>query len=432
MRLPNRVLNRVWRWLPLRAGEAGPAAWSFVYFFCVLGGYYVVRPVRDTMGVTGGVDQLQWLFTATFVVMCLAVPLYGWLASRVPRRTLIPVAYGFFIANLLGFSLLMHHEAAPVAVARTFYVWVSVFNLFVVSVFWTFMADIYNSEQARRLFGFIAAGGSVGAIAGPLVTNRLAEALGTANLLLVSAGMLGVALVSVVQLRRWAVARAAAPEEAAIGGRALDGLRQLARSRYLTAIGGFIVLYTVTSTFLYFQQAHIVEAAFDTEASRTEAFALIDLATNTLTVGLQLVAAHHLIRYLGLGWALASLPLIVAAGFVALGLMPVFAVLMVFQVVRRAGNYGLTRPARESLFTTVNRGERYKAKNVIDTVVYRGGDAVAGWLYTGLGAVGLGLAGTAAVAVPVALAWAGVGYWLGRAGERRNSSGTGLSREAAA
>jgi AAA family ATP:ADP antiporter len=408
-------------WLPCRDGEWAPALWSFGYFFCVLGGYYVVRPVRDTMGITGGVDKLQWLFTATFVVMALAVPLYGWLVSKVARRTLIPIAYGFFIMNLSVFALLLRQDVAEVWVARVFYVWVSVFNLFVVSVFWTFMADIYHTEQARRLFGFIAAGGSAGAIAGPLVTNRLAEAVGMANLLVVSAVMLGAALVAVIRLRGWTASRpaSAADDETVIGGRALDGVRQLLSSRYLTGIGVFIVLYTLTSTFLYFQQASIVATAFSDDAARTEAFSLMDLATNTLTVALQLLATHRLVRYLGLPAALACVPLIVAGGFVALGLMPVFAVLLVFQVLRRAGNYGLTRPARETLFTTVSRSERYKAKNVIDTLVYRGGDAVAGWIYTGLGVLGLGLTGTAAVAVPVALGWAGFGYWLGRAGARR-------------
>ena len=408
-------------WLPCREGELAPALWSFVYFFFVLGAYYVVRPVRDTMGITGGVDQLQWLFTATFLAMTGAVPLYGWLASRVPRRTLIPVAYGFFILNLLIFSILLRQGVAEVWVARVFYVWVSVFNLFVVSVFWTFMADIYSTAQARRLFGFIAAGGSAGAIAGPLVTNRFAEAIGMANLLIVSSLMLGFALIAVLRLRTWAASGTAPADNdrIALGGHALDGVRQLLSSRYLTAIGAFIVLYTLTSTFLYFQQASIVATTFNDDAARTEAFSLIDLATNALTVGLQLLATHQLIRYLGLPVALAGVPLIVAVGFVALGLMPVFAVLLVFQVLRRAGNYGLTRPARETLFTTVSRGERYKAKNVIDTLVYRGGDAVAGWIYAGLGVLGLGITGTAAVAVPVALGWAGFGYWLGRVGTRR-------------
>lgn len=402
------------QWLPVRAGEGAAVAWSFIYFFCLLGGYYVIRPVRDTMGVTGGVDQLQWLFTGTFIAMCVAVPIYGWLAARFARAVLLPVIYLFFIACLLGFYFAFETGVAEVLFARSFFIWTSVFNLFVVSVFWTFMADIYSRPQAQRLFGFIAAGGSTGAIAGPGITTLLADPLGTNRLLLISAALLTMALLAITRLRYHARRNQPEASGAALGGRPLDGLRHLLRSRYMAGIGAFIVLYTLIATFLYFQQAHIVEDAFASEDERTSAFALIDLLTNTLTLALQFFATHHFVRRLGLDRALALVPLLVAAGFVVLAWMPAFTVLMTFQVIRRAGNYALTRPGREMLFTVLEREDKYKTKNVIDTLVYRGGDAASGWLFSGLKTAGLGLSGTAVIAAAVSLIWMTLGFWLGR------------------
>jgi AAA family ATP:ADP antiporter len=402
------------RWLPLRDGEAVPVAWSFLYFFCLLGGYYILRPVRDTMGVTGGVDQLQWLFTGTFLAMCAAVPVYGWLAGRFRRALLLPLVYLFFIACLLGFYLAFLAGVAEVIAARAFFIWTSVFNLFVVSVFWSFMADIYSRGQAHRLFGFIAAGGSAGAISGPALTAVLAQPLGTTHLLPLSAALLGVALIAILQLRRHAVHTETGGHEEPLGGRALDGLRHLLSSRYLAAIGVFIVLYTLVSTFLYFQQATIVRDTFSDDASRTSAFAMIDLITNSLTLALQFFATHQLVRHLGLARALALVPLLVAAGFMLLAWHPAFTVLMSFQVIRRAGNYAITRPGREMLFTVLSREDKYKSKNVVDTLVYRGGDAASAWLYSGLGALGLGLSGTALAGAAVALVWMSLGFWLGR------------------
>lgn len=402
------------RLLPVRPGEGALVSWSFIYFFCLLGGYYVIRPVRDTMGVTGGVDQLQWLFTGTFIAMCVAVPIYGWLAGRYARAVLLPVVYLFFIGCLAAFYLLFRTGMTEVILARVFFIWTSVFNLFVVSVFWSFMADIYSRPQAHRLFGFIAAGGSTGAIGGPLLTALLAEPLGTTNLLLVSITLLCLALLAITRLREHARSRNPAAEPEALGGRPLDGLRHLFKSRYLAAVSAFIVLYTLVSTFLYFQQARIVEEAFSGDAGRTSAFATIDLVTNSLTLGLQFFATHRLIHHLGLGRALALVPLLVCFGFLTLAWLPVFSVLMTFQVIRRAGNYALTRPGREMLFTVLSREDKYKSKNVIDTLVYRGGDAVSAWVFSGLTALGLGLSGTALAGAGVALVWMALGGWLGR------------------
>ena len=414
-----REMPLLQRLVPYRPGELRGLCWSFLYFFSLLCGYYVLRPVRDEMGIQGGVENLQWVFTGTFIVMLAAVPLYGWAVARLPRRRLLPAVYLFFIANLLVFYLLLRSGLAPAASARAFFIWVSVFNLFVVSVFWSFMADLYSNAQARRLFGFIAAGGSAGAVTGPALTTALAPLLGPANLLLVSAGFLSVAMLSIGRLLAWSATRPGNGAQAAAaargtGGSLWAGLRQLLVSRYLLGICLYILLYTTLSTFLYFEQAHIVKAAFDDPGERTRLFAAIDLAVNVLTIVVQLFFTARVLRWFGVGGALAFVPLGVAAGLLALGAFPGLVALVSVQILRRAGSYSISRPARELLFTVVGREERYKAKNVIDTLVYRGGDAASAWLYTGLASLGLGLGAIAFIGVPLALLWAYNGTLLGR------------------
>lgn len=409
-----RICRRLSGLLKLEQGEWRPVAWSFLYFFCLLGGYYVLRPVRDEMGIQAGLENLPWLFTATFVAMLLAVPVYGWAATRFPRRVLLPVVYGFFIVNLLIFYFAFTSGASVSVVARIFFVWLSVFNLFVVSVFWSFMVDIYSREQSRRLFGVIAVGGTVGAIAGPAFTAQAAAVVGVFNLLLVSIAMLSVALLSIARLRRWA--RDASPEQAdvaALAGHWWDGFARVLQSRYLLGVSGYILLYTTVATFLYFIQAHIVEDAFTDSAQRTRVFALIDLATNSLTVILQLFFTSRIVARWGIAVLLGIVPVVTAVGFLALGWAPVLAAIASIQVLRRAGNYALARPGREMLYGVLPRIDKYKSKNFIDTVVYRGGDAVSGWIYAAMGALGLGLGGIAWAAVPIALVWLLVGVFLG-------------------
>lgn len=402
----SRVIPRV---LQLEPAERHPVTLSASYFFCLLSGYYLLRPVRDELAIQAGLDQLQWLFSATFLAMLAAVPLFGWASSRWPRQRLVPAVYLVFIACLLGFYVWL--ETGTPWAARAFYVWVSVYNLFVVSVFWSLMTDLYNQRQGKRLFGLIAAGGSLGAIAGPGLAATLAQTLGTLPLLLASALLLGGATALAWWLAR--TLSSGQPAEALHGG-IWDGARELLGQRRLQGIALFIWLYTTLATFLYFQQAQIVASAFDDPADRTTTFALVDLAVNTLTLLLQVLITGRLLQGIGIGRALALVPGLLAAGFAALAISPVLAVLAVVQIVRRAGNYGLTRPAREVLFTGVDRSARYKAKNFIDTVVYRGGDALAGWLFTGLKSLGLGTAGVALLSVPLALAWAALGLWLGK------------------
>ncbi|KPV39084.1 MFS transporter [Thiohalorhabdus denitrificans] len=422
------------RWVGVREGEVWALVWAFLYFFSLLAAYYVVRPLRDEMGIEGGVENLPWMFTATFLAMLAAVPLYGAASSRFPRRRLVPGVYLFFLANLLAFYAAFRIAEDPAWVARVFFVWVSVFNLFVVSVFWTFMDDLFTNEQGRRLFGAVAAGGSAGAVAGPALTTGLVQVLGTHELVLVSAALLAFTLLCISRLlaqasRLRAEGKAEEAGEGAgqeevergLGGGAWAGVRLLARSPYLLGVAGYILLYTATSTFLYFLQAHIVEDNLADPDARTTLFAAMDLAVNLLTVGTQLFVTGRVLARLGVGVGLALLPGVVAAGFAVLAFAPVLGVLVVFQVLRRASNYALARPAREVLFTVVGREARYKAKNVIDTVAYRGGDAATGWAFAGLTGLGLGLAGVAAVAVPLALVWLGLGLALGRRQEALRS-----------
>ncbi|MFW6067324.1 MAG: NTP/NDP exchange transporter [Myxococcota bacterium] len=410
-------MSFLFRLLRIRPGELPGLIGGFLYFFCLMCSYYVLRPVRDEMGVRSGVENLQWLFTGTFVAMLLAVPAFAVLAARFPRNRLIPVVYGAFIACILGFWVWLRSDVALEWAARTFFVWLSVFNLFVVSVFWSFMADLFDEEQAGRLFGAIAAGGSLGAIVGPALTGLLAQRMDPSGLLPLAAGVLALALPCMWGLDRWSHrrrdGRGSRGTERPLGGNVLEGVGAVMRSRYLLGICGFIWLYTTVATFLYFIQADIVERTFADTGDRTSAFAAMDFGTNVLTVGAQLLVTARLVQHLGLGRALALVPVLVAGGFLVLAATPVFVVLATFQVVRRAGNYAVARPGREMLFTVLPRMQKYKSKNFIDTVVYRGGDAVAGWVYAGLASLGLGVAGVSIAAVPLALAWAVLGHRLG-------------------
>jgi AAA family ATP:ADP antiporter len=417
------------RLVQVRREEIAAMLWSFSYFFCLLCSYYVLRPVRDEMGIQGGVGNLQWLFTGTFLVMVAAVPLFGWASSRFPRRKLLPMVYLFFIANLLLFHALLKSGIAPARAAQAFFIWVSVFNLFVVSVFWSFMADLFRNEQARRLYGFISAGGSTGALAGPIITATLAPVIGPANLLPLSAAMLFAAVLCIYRLAAWSDRNPAAHPSSmgesgdAVGGGIFGGVTLALKSPYLLGICVYVVLGTLLGTFLYFHQANIVAVDVPSSGERTALFAKIDFAVNVLTVICQLFVVGRLIGRFGVGCALTLLPIAAVAGFFAIGLMPTLTVLVMFQVIRRAGEYAIARPAREILFTVLNREEKYKSKNFIDTVVFRGGDAASGWLFEGLRMIGLGFAGIAFVGVPVALLWAGTGWWLGRNQEElRNRS----------
>jgi ATP:ADP antiporter, AAA family len=413
----HRLLKRM---IDVRPAELSALGWSWLYIFFVLSSYYILRPIRDEMGVDGGVENLQWLFSGTLVGMILVNPPFAALVAKLPRARFISIAYRFFIANLLLFVVLLKLATAEqnIWLGRIFFIWTSVFNLFVVSVFWALMVDVFNSEQGKRLFGFIAAGATLGGIVGSSITAALAQQIPAIYLLLGSAVLLELAVLSVRRLSRIAGAlherRASLADEAPIGGSALSGLSHALKSPYLVNVSAYILLYAITSTFLYFQQAEIARDSFADRGARTAFFARIDLWVNMLTLGAQLFVTGRVLRTIGVALTLAILPALSILGFGTLALTPTILVLVIYQVLRRAGNFAFARPTREVLFTVVPREDKYKAKSFIDTVVYRAGDQVGAWSYALLGAVGLGMTGIALAAVPISLVWLFNSLWLGR------------------
>lgn len=422
----------------VQRGEWLPVLLASVFFFCVLTALMVLRPAREALGMQRGIESVRWLFMATALVTLVAVPAFGWLVSRFRRMVFITATYALFALSLLGFHLVM--VLAPTAIGITsgqvFYVWFSVFNLFSTMVFWALMADRFTLDQGKRLFALIAVGGTLGAVFGPWLAWQLAEPLGTPALLLVAIGFLLLAIVAA-----WAVAHvqpriapaagatgadgarptgapADRPDGAVIGGSAWAGFRAVARSPYLMGIAGYVVLMTLMATLLYFTRLQMVAALGDDVDLRTTIFARIDLITQVATLVLQAVIAGHLMRRLGVAFTLALLPLTVALGFIGLAIVGSLAALIAFEAVFRALQRAITRPARETLYTVTSRSDKYKSKAFIDTFVYRGGDVLGAQLEGLLVRLGLGLAALAAVAVPLALAWAILGLWLGRTQQR--------------
>ncbi|MFJ5481716.1 NTP/NDP exchange transporter [Pectobacterium actinidiae] len=408
----------------VRPQEARAVFWSMLYVVSLFLAYYVLRPIRDEMGVSSGVDNLPWLFTGTLIAMLVVSPLFAVAVRKLPRNQFIALTYHFFAANLVVFTLLLQFADAhwQVWIGRAFFIWVSVFNLFVVSVFWSFIVDIFDSEQGKRLFGILTAGATIGGILGSALTALLVENVGRTWLIGVAVIFLEFAIVASHRLS-FAAATIEQPgrhqdADKPVGGGIFAGFLHTLRSPYLAGIALFILLYSITSTFLYFQQASIVQASFPDRAARTAFFANIDMLVNSITLFLQLFLTGRLIARLGIVTTLCILPLISVAGFVALAASPSALVLVVVQVARRAANFAIARPAREILFTSSDREDRYKAKNFIDTVVYRGGDQVASWSYAGLLGVGLALGQMAIVAIPLSVAWFVLSLWLGRTHQR--------------
>ena len=411
-----RLLKRI---INVRPVEMRAVGWSWLYISAVLSSYYILRPIRDEMGVAGGVENLPWLFTGTLLGMVAVNPPFAALVAKLPRIRFVALSYRFFGINLLLFILLLHGAAGEqnIWIGRVFFIWTSVFNLFVVSVFWAVIVDVFDTEQGKRLFGFIAAGATLGGIVGSSLTAVLAKDVPATYLLLLSALLLELAVFSARRLSRLSDGLHRRPEargnEPPIGGSILAGVSHAFKSPYLANIGVYILLFTITSTFLYFQQAEIARANFADRGARTAFFATVDLGVNVLTLGTQLFLTARVLRAIGIGFTLAILPALSVIGFSGLALAPTMAVLVSYQVLRRAGNFAFARPTRELLFTVVSREDRYKAKSFIDTVVYRTGDQVGAWSYAGLGLVGLGMSGIAVVAVPVSAAWLIVSLWLG-------------------
>src|SRR5947207_739147 len=413
-----RVLNKI---VDVRADELRALWLGFLFFFVVLAGYYVIRPVRDNIGAQQ-FENLWWMFTVVLVAMIVANALFSMIVARMSRRRFIPIAYRFFILNLVIFFVLMQFmpPGKQPWVDGCFFVWVSVFNLFATAVFWGFMTDIFTNEQGKRLFGFIAVGGSLGGMLGPLITASLVHRVSTGVLLLICAGMLEIAAQSIrffpAESRRHDSRSAgdAAAAEKPIGGKFWDGVTHICKSPYLFGLFLFILLYTLTSTWAYFQQADLTRVGIVDKAARTAFFAKLDLSVNTLTLFLQIFLTGRLMKFLGVTVTLLCMPVLSLFGFAAMGFAPVLSVLAAFQIARRASTFAFMRPAREVLFTVLRREDKYKAKSFIDTFGYRCGDQFGAWSYSGMQAVGLSFSTISYIALPVVAAWCALGVWLGR------------------
>lgn len=396
------------------------ALWlGFAFFFVVLAGYYVIRPIRDNIGATQ-FENLWWMFTVVLVTMIFANALFSAIVSRMSRRRFIPIAYRFFILNLIIFFVLMQYmpPGKQPWVDGCFFVWVSVFNLFATAVFWGFMTDLFTNEQGKRLFGFIAVGGSLGGILGPIITTSLVHYVSTGVLLLICAAMLEVAAQSVrffpAEFRGEHSKTSDETAEQPIGGKFWDGLTNICKSPYLFGLFLFIFLYTSTSTWTYFQQAELTKTGFVDKAARTAFFAKLDLSVNTLTLFLQIFVTGRLMKFLGVTVTLLFMPVLSLFGFGAMGWAPVLSVLAAFQIARRASTFAFMRPAREVLFTILRREDKYKAKSFIDTFGYRCGDQFGAWSYQGMHALGLTFSAISYIGIPVVAGWCALGVWLGR------------------
>jgi AAA family ATP:ADP antiporter len=381
----------------------------FLTFFSVLCGYFVLRPVRDEIGVRAGVEQLPWLFTATFAATLLLVPLFGWIVARVQRRAIAAATYAL-CATLLLLTYGGLQSASIVAWGVGLFIGISVLNLFIISVFWSLMADSYEEGEARRMYGIIAVGGTAGAIAGPALTALLAPRIGPINLLPISAAFLAVAAVLSLLIPR----RRDAPPRQKIGGNVIAGVKLALRSPSLRRIALIIICYTTVSTILYFEQADIVKEAISDSGQRTRYFALLDLVNNIATVTMQALITSRVLTRLGLKVALTAAPALIGTGLAVLAVFPRLALVAILQVIHRVGEHAFTRPGREVVFTTVTPEERFKAKNFIDTFVYRGNDALVAWLVGALHTAGAGIGIIATMGIAVTLGWAANGYTLGK------------------
>ncbi len=402
------------RAVDIAPAEVAAAVGSFATFALVLGGYYLIRPVRENISAEATADQRQVWFLLVFAVMLAAVPLFGWIVAHVPRRAVLPAVYGLFVAGMIGFWLALAGEHTGVgALGGAFFVFASVFNLFVVSLFWILMSDIYDSGQAKRLYGFIAAGGTTGAVLGPLAANALAPVVGARNLLLIAAGVFLIAAALSVWLRAKAPAAARNGTETVIGIDApptlrtlLSGAERVWSDSYLLRIAVYILIANLLSTFFYLEQARLAGETIGDATERVQFFATRDLITSLATVLVQVVLAGRIMARFGIGVAASVLPAVTIAGLALYAALPGLHVVAAIMVAERVAAFAVSNPATKVLFTVVDLDERYKAQTFIDTVVYRGGDALSGAVFNGLTkAVGWPLSAVALVSIPIAGLW---------------------------
>jgi len=412
-----------------QSGELKALMWSFLYFFFLLSTYYMLLPLRDTFGIRGGAQDLPWLFLGTFIVSLITAPLQAAIAARLPRQRFVPVMYLFLVANMLIFWFLLKTGVSPDIVAKAFFMWITVFSVFTVSIFWSFLSDIYSSEQSKRLFGFVAAGGSVGSILGPYLTRSLVAPIGVHNLLLVAGGLLIAAVVCANRLEAAApslqaadpdfVAASAGRAKKAVGGGVFDGFGLLFKSPYLGSIGLWVFMLSLLGTFLYLTQAHIVASYTADMKQRTSIFSEIYFWVGILSLVVQLLGTGRIIKKIGTGPALAILPLVFIFGFTGLVFTSALFAVAAFQACQRAANFGIANVARESLWPVVTREEKFKAKNIVDGAIFRGADFVNAFIYTGLAAVMAVQPYLAGLAVLLAAGWFLLSLGIGKAREKR-------------
>jgi AAA family ATP:ADP antiporter len=403
----------------IHPGEARATLASFLLVLMLMGSYYILRPVRDALASDWTDAEVSWLWTFTFFLSTIAVSLYGGAVARIRFQRLVPSVYGLFAVSFVLFAIGTHTITERTLLDKAFYLWVSLFSLFHISVFWSFMADTFSKPQATRLFGFIGAGASAGGIIGPAMASLLVGDLGTDALLLIASAMAALAVPLVHWLQRLKLTDlhnqnvAADTSNLAIGGNPLAGFSEFLQSPFLLAIGLFLFLYTCISAFVYFELKNLLDA-YDPQ-TRTRIWANMDLAVNSLTILIGVFATGRMAKYLGMSFTLASIPVLIGVGLLFLAAAPLVGMVVALQIIRRAGDYAVSRPAREMLFTAVDRETRFKAKPVIDIVIYRGGDMLSAWGFTALTqGLGLGLAAVALIGAFIAALWTLTGVYLGR------------------
>ena len=403
------ALGRLGQAIQLRQGETTRFVLAFAYFFFLLGGYFMLRPIRGTVASNNS-DILHLLYSGTFLTMLLLVPVFGFLVSRFRRGIFVPAVYLFFISQLVAFAWAFSDSQPSIVVQRMFYIWLSVFNLFVVSVFWSFMADIFSPGQAQRLFGSIMAGGSTGAILGPIATARWVGDIGSSGVMVIALVCLCIATVMAITLGRYESRNKTDKGGQVIGGGILQGAITVFRSPYLLLICLMMLMHNFASTFLYNGLAVLVNQEILGFDERTAFFSYVDLIVQVAAFTLQFLITSRLVIFLGMPRSAIIPPLILAAGFTLLGSSMGLVLFAAVQVLQRSLNYGMLGPIKEMLFTVVDRQSKYKSKNFIDTVIYRGSDVTASWVFKGFQTMGLGLSQAALLYLPLMVVW-GFGAW---------------------
>lgn len=422
------------RFVSVKPKEISALFVSCGYFYLILCAYYIIRPIRSEMAIANGVSNLQWLLLMTMLVLLAITPIFGWVTTRFKTRQFLSYCTLFFASHLVIFFFLFNVDERAPSVTRAFFVWVNVFNMFIVSLFWSFMNDVFSRGQSKRLFAFIAAGGTAGAISGPIITSTLVEAVGLAPLLLISASVLATSVVCIGWLTRWQnvdfkALDSSQPQNHTVRNEALEGgiwggLLLIIRSPYLAGICLFIMLYAISITFVEIQQAEIIERSYDDPAQRTKLFSMVDFSVNVLALIFQLFITSRMIQWFGFRATLLVVPVGITIGFGLMATMPMLAVMIGVEVFRRAGDYSIMKPTREMLFSVVSREEKYKAKNFIDTAILRTGNTTSAWAYTGLRSIGAAGASMAGISMALGLAWCATAFWLGGQFNKKNKQQT--------